>query len=156
VNPDWPSLAGQGAAYLEKQLRDFRSGERKNDQMSPMAAGLSDQDIADLAAHYSGGKMKPGSADPALIEAGQRIYRAGNAATGLPACMACHGPAGSGNPAAGYPAVSGQHAKYTATQLRNFKAEQRASDAAAMMRSIAAKMTNTDIDAVAGYIQGLH
>lgn len=156
MTPEWPSLAGQGSEYLAKQLADFRAGARKNDLMSPMATSLSDQDIADLAAYYSGQAHKPGAADPALIEAGQRLYRAGDATEGLPACMACHGPTGSGNPAAGYPAVGGQHAAYTAAQLRAFKAEQRANDDAAVMRAIAAKMTNADIDAVAGYIQGLH
>jgi cytochrome c553 len=156
VSPVWPSLAGQGAAYLRKQLLDLRSGERRNDQMSPMAANLSDEDIADLAAYYAGLKPKIGAADPALIPAGQRIYRAGDAASGLPACMACHGPTGSGNPAAAYPALGGQHAAYTAAQLKAFKAEQRANDAGAVMRTISSKMTNAEIDAVAGYIQGLH
>lgn len=156
ANPAWPSLAGQGAEYLTKQLMDFRAGARKNDQMSPMAANLSDGDIADLAAYFSGQKPKIGSTDPALVDAGQKIWRAGDAASGLPACMACHGPAGAGNPAAGYPAMAGQHAPYTAAQLKAFKAEQRANDNGAVMRAIAAKMTNTDIDAVSGYIQGLH
>jgi cytochrome c553 len=156
VNPAWPNLAGQGAEYIAKQLMDFRSGARKNDQMSPMAANLSDGDIADLAAFLSGQKPKIGSADPALIDSGQKIWRAGNAANGLPACMACHGPSGAGNPAAAYPALMGQHAPYTATQLKAFKAEQRANDNGAVMRAIAAKMTNADIDAVSAYIQGLH
>ncbi len=156
VTPDWPSLAGQGSEYLAKQLMDFRAGARRNDLMSPMAANLSDADIADLAAWYSGQEPKPGAADPSLVEAGQRLYRAGDAADGLPSCMSCHGPTGAGNPAAGYPAVSGQHAAYTAAQLKAFKSEQRTNDAGAVMRGIAAKMTNADIEAVAGYIQGLH
>lgn len=156
VTPAWPNLAGQGAAYLAKQLLDFRTGARNNDLMSPMAANLSDEDSADLAAYFSGQKPRIGSADPALIDAGQRLWRAGNAADGLPACMACHGPAGAGNPAAGYPALAGQHGEYTATQLKAFKAEQRANDSAAVMRTVAGKMTNAEIGAVSGYIQGLH
>jgi cytochrome c553 len=152
----WPSLAGQGAEYLRKQLLDLRSNARQNDQMSPMAANLSDEDIADLAAYYAGLRPKAGTADPAHIAAGQRIYRTGDAANGLPACMACHGPAGAGNPAATYPALSGQHAPYTAAQLKAFKAEQRANDTGAVMRTISSKLTNADIDAVAGYLQGLH
>lgn len=156
VNALWPSLAGQGAEYLGKQLQDFRSDARKNDQMSPMAANLSAADIADLAAYFAGQKAKIGAADPDRVEKGQRLYRAGSTNGGLPACMACHGPTGAGNPAAGYPAVRGQHADYTAAQLKAFKSEQRANDNDAVMRSIASKMTNADIRAVASYIQGLH
>ena len=156
VNAMWPSLAGQGAEYLRKQLLDYRSKTRVNDQMSPMAANLSDADIADLAAYFAGQKIKGGAADPARVGKGERLYRAGNAGKALPACMACHGPTGAGNPAAGYPAVHGQHADYAVAQLKGFKSEQRANDDAAVMRSIASKMTNADIKAVASYMQGLH
>ena len=156
VNAAWPNLAGQGAEYLRKQLLDYRAQKRVNDQMSPMAANLSDEDIADLAAYFASQKVKIGAADPARVEKGQRLYRAGNAGRGLPACMACHGPTGAGNPAAGYPAVHGQHADYAVAQLKAFKSEQRASDDNAVMRSIASKMTNADIKAVASYMQGLH
>lgn len=124
--------------------------------MSPMAANLSDDDIADLAAYYAGQTAKTGAADPAHVSEGGRIYRAGNAAKALPACMACHGPTGAGNPAAAYPALGGQHAAYTAAQLKAFKAEHRANDTGAVMRTISSKMTKADIDAVASYIQGLH
>lgn len=156
VNALWPNLSGQGAEYLQKQMMDFRSGARSNDQMSPMAANLSDPDIADLAAYFAGQKAKIGAADPAQVENGERLYRAGNVSSGLPACMACHGPTGSGNPAAAYPALGGQHADYTMVQLKSFKTEHRANDNTAVMRSIATKMTNADIKAVASYIQGLH
>ena len=121
-----------------------------------MAANLSDDDIADLVGYFASHKVKIGAADPARVEKGQRLYRAGNAGRGLPACMACHGPTGAGNPAAGYPAVHGQHADYAGAQLKAFKSEQRASDDNAVMRSIASKMTNADIKAVASYMQGLH
>jgi cytochrome c553 len=157
VNPDWPNLAGQSAEYIRKQLFDFREQRRKNDQMAPMVATLTDQDIDDIAAWYTSQKPKLGAADPAKdLDVGERLYRAGNAASGVPACMACHGPDGSGNPAAVYAAVAGQHAKYTATQLMAFKSEVRANDLNSVMRAIAARMTNKDIEAVANYIQGLH
>jgi cytochrome c553 len=156
VNPIWPHLAGQHAEYTTKQLQDFKAGKRKNEQMSPMAAPLSDQDIADLAAYFASRKAPSGTATPELVELGERLYRAGNPDTGLPACMACHGPNGAGNPAAQYPRVAGQHAAYAAAQLRAFKSEDRANDQNSVMRAIAARMTNKEIEAVADYMQGLH
>jgi len=155
-NPVWPSLAGQHAEYILKQLQDFKSGKRENAQMSPMAVNLGEQDMLDLAAHFSTQKIKPGSADPALVENGQKIYRAGNSDTGIPACMACHGPAGGGNPAAGYPAVAGQHAAYTQTQLKAFRDGQRTNDLNEVMRTITGRMTDDETRAVSGYMQGLH
>jgi cytochrome c553 len=156
ANPIWPHLAGQHAEYTAKQLHDFKAGRRKNEQMSPMAAPLSEQDIADLAAYFASRRPPSGTATPELVELGERLYRAGNPATGLPACMACHGPNGAGNPAAGYPRVSGQHAEYAAAQLRAFKSEARANDQNSIMRTIAARMTNKEIEAVADYMQGLY
>lgn len=154
--PEWPKLAGQHPGYLEKQLRDYQSGARENAQMSPMAAPLSAEDIADLAAFYAGQRVKLGAADPELVELGERIYRAGNPASGVAACMACHGPQGEGNPAAAYPALGGQHAQYTAAQLKAFRSGDRANDPASMMRAVAAKMTDEEIQAVSSYIAGLH
>ncbi len=112
--------------------------------------------MQDLGAYFASKKTKPGSANPDLIELGQKIYRAGDSETGVPACMACHGPNGSGNPTALYPSLSGQHAQYTAGQLKMFKSEERANDANKMMRTIAGPMTNAQIEAVSEYIQGLH
>jgi cytochrome c553 len=156
INPVWPKLAGQHADYLIKQLQDFKEGNRVNGQMAPMVAALSDEDMADLAAYFSSQKVKRGSANPDLIELGQKIYRAGDAETGVPACMACHGPSGAGNPGALYPALAGQHAEYTALQLIAFKAGERANDSAEVMRTIAGPMTDAQIEAVSEYIQGLH
>ncbi len=156
LNPVWPKLAGQHAEYIVKQLQDFKDGKRVNAQMAPMVASLSDQDMADLAAYFSSQKAKPGSAKPDLIASGQQIYRAGDAEAGIPACMACHGPAGAGNPGALYPSLSGQHAEYTIIQLKAFKSEERSNDASNVMRSIAGPMTNAQIEAVSEYIQGLH
>lgn len=155
-NPTWPNLAGQHAEYLRKQLRDFRAGHRKNDQMAPMAMGLSDQDIDDLAVYYASLAPRTGQARPENLDAGERLYRAGDASKGLASCMACHGPAGAGNPAANYPRINAQHARYTILQLKAFKAEERANDRNGIMRDIAGRMSNDSIEAVADYLQGLH
>ena len=156
TNPVWPNLAGQHAEYLMKQLRDFKDGKRENPQMSPMAVNLSEQDILDLAAYFSTQQAGPGAADPGQIELGQKLYRAGNIDTGVPACMACHGPAGHGNPAAMYPAVAGQHNAYTMLQLKAFREGQRTNDPNEIMRTIAGRMTGVEIKAVSEYMQGLH
>jgi cytochrome c553 len=156
VNPVWPKLAGQHASYIVKQLNDFKKGNRVNAQMTAMVASLSEQDMQDLGAYFASQKTTSGSAKPELIETGQLIYRAGDYTTGVPACMACHGPNGAGNPTALYPALAGQHAEYTATQLKMFKAEERSNDPNNMMRTITGPMTNLQIEAVSQYIQGLH
>lgn len=154
-NPVWPKLAGQHESYLVKQLMDFREGNRKNPQMSPMAANLSDQDIEDLAAYFSSNKMKKGTTDPAALDLGQKIYRAGSMEAGVSACMACHGPDGSGNPAAKYPVVGGQHAAYLQAQLKAFREDTRNNDPNEIMRTIVDRMSDEEIKAVSEYMQGL-
>jgi cytochrome c553 len=156
ANPEWPKLAGQGEGYLIKQLHDFKDGDRKNATMAPMAMGLSDQDMENLAAYFSGQTMSQGAADESLVELGQKLYRGGNPASGVAACIGCHGPSGDGNPAAKFPKLSGQHAKYVENQLNAFKSGERNNDAGKMMRNIAGKMTEKEIQAVASYVQGLH
>ncbi|OOZ42538.1 c-type cytochrome [Solemya elarraichensis gill symbiont] len=155
VNPDWPSLAGQHADYIAKQLADFKAGVRTDATMAPMVAALSEEDMADIAAYFEGQTAKGGEADPELVEAGKAMYVSGNASTGVAACAACHGPTGSGNPAAKFPSLQGQHAKYTAKQLRDFRSGARGNDAGKMMQDIAASMTDAEIEAVASYVQGL-
>ena len=156
ITPVWPNLAGQHAEYTSKQLHDFKNQDRIDPQMAPMAMTLNEQDIEDLAAYYASLTSPAGEAAPDTVEDGQKIYRAGNNRTGLPACMACHGPSGTGNPAARYPSLTGQHAEYTAKTLKDYKSEVRANDRNNIMRIIAGKMTNEEIEAVANYIQGLH
>lgn len=156
VNPEWPSLAGQGAEYIVKQLADFKSGARVNPTMSPQAANLSEQDMQDIAAYFASQTMKAGKGDETKTALGEKIYRGGNSASGVAACISCHGPTGSGNPAAKFPRLAGQHAKYTVIQLKNFRKANRSNDAGKMMQNIAAKMTDEEIDAVAEYIAGLH
>jgi cytochrome c553 len=154
--PTFPKLAGQHPSYIAKQLVAFKSGERQDPTMAPMAAPLSDQDVADLAAYFSSQKASIGSANPELAETGAKIYRGGIAAKGVSACMACHGPAGSGVPAANFPALSGQQAMYVAKALRDFRSGARTTDPASMMRNVAAKMSDAEIDAVAEFVAGLH
>jgi len=156
VNPIWPKLAGQHPGYLEKQIMDFKAGARKDPTMSAMAAPLSEQDALDLAAWFASQKQAPGTADPAQVSLGQRIYRGGNADTGVAACTACHGPTGAGNPAARFPKISGQHAAYVEKALKDFRAGDRANDAGKMMQGVAARMTDKEIAAVAQFVQGLN
>ena len=156
ANPEWPKLAGQGDRYLDKQLQDFKGGARSNATMAPMVAALNEQDMADLSAFFSSQTVQAGSADEKLVELGQKTYRGGNPASGVPACTGCHAPSGVGNPAAGFPSLSGQHARYVEIQLNAFKSGERSNDAGKMMRSIASKMTEQEIKAVASYVQSLH
>lgn len=160
TNPEWPKLAGQNESYLFKQLQNFKAGQdapdgRYNASMAPMVAPLSEQDMADLAAYFASQTVKPGEADQTQVELGRQVYKGGNNASGVPACAACHGPNGNGNPAAKFPALAGQHATYTALQLEAFSKAQRANDAGQMMRNIASKMTDAEMAAVSEYIAGL-
>jgi cytochrome c553 len=154
-NPEWPNLAGQHAPYIMQQLKAFKAGERQNDLMSPMAMILSDEDMADLAAYFSAQAARGGETEPSKLTLGQRVYRSGNVDGGVMACAGCHGPAGRGNPLAGYASIQGQHATYVAAQLRAYKAGQRATDPNQMMRNVAAQLSDEEIDAVASYVQGL-
>ena len=157
VNPQWPSIAGQDSGYIARQLKAFKSGERENPLMSPQAMGLSDQDVEDLAAFFSSQSIVGGTADAELAPAGERLYRGGNLEANIAACAACHGPSGTGNPPASYPALAGQHAEYTVAQLRAYREGSRTTDAQMnqMMRNVAARMTDNEMRAVAAYIQGL-
>lgn len=155
VNPEWPSLAGQSAPFIVKQLQAFKSDARQSPIMAPQAKMLSDADMQDLAAYYSKQVRKGGEAEPSKAALGQRIYRGGDKAHGLPACLACHGPNGRGNGPAAYAAIGGQHATYLAAQLRAYKAGTRQTDPNQMMRNVAATLSDEQIDAVAAYVQGL-
>ena len=156
LNPMWPSLAGQNAAYITHTLHAFKSGERSDPLMSAQAAALSDQDVQDLAAYFASRTRTPGASEPEQAAAGgERLYRGGNKETSPAACLACHGPHGAGNAPAGYPAIAGQQAPYVAAQLRAYRGGQRTSDLNQMMRNTASHLTDAEIDAVASYVQGL-
>jgi cytochrome c553 len=155
-----PNLAGQIPEYLYKQLVNFKAAdgkepERKNAIMQGMVASLSAQDKRNLAAYFATQTPAPGSArNKETIELGQRIYRAGIAERGIPACASCHGATGGGMPAQ-YPRLAGQHADYTTAQMKAWRTGERANDANRMMRTIAARMNDAEIAAVSDYIAGL-
>jgi len=148
-----PKLAAQHPEYLEKQLTEFKSGKRANAVMSGMAAGLSEQEIKDLAAYFAAKKLNLGQATKnGAGSLGEKIYRGGVMANGVPACASCHSPNGAGLPKQ-FPRLGGQHADYTLAQMKAFRTAERAN--APMMMAIAAKMTDAEMAAVADYIQGL-
>lgn len=171
--PANPKLNGQNEKYLVKQLEDFTkaatAGGRNSPMMAGMAAGLSVTDRADLATYFAGQKTQTVAA-PAVsaddIAIGERIYRAGNQATGVPACIGCHGPQGKGNAPAGWPRLAGQHASYVTAQLQAFRVAaqypednnkgRRNDGDGKMMRDATARLTDREIEAVSAYIQGLH
>lgn len=157
ANPAWPNIAGQHASYILKQLKAFKNGKRSNPLMTGQVMSLSDQDMADVAVYFSEQTPAPRAvADASLVDKGEALYRGGNKDRGTAACMACHGPDGSGNPAAAYPALSGQYAAYTAAQLRAYASGERTSDGGTkVMRDIAKTLDGDDIAAVASYVQGL-
>ncbi len=154
VVPMWPKLAGQHPEYIQKQLVDFKANNRVNEQMTPMAMPLSDQDVLDLAAYFAAQEQSPGAAGADTVALGERIYRAGNAASGVPACTGCHGPEGMGMGLAKFPRISGQHAQYIDQTLKYFRDGARKNDPNAMMRGVAARMTDQEIAAVSQYLQG--
>ena len=160
IGPANPKIAGQVPEYLHKQLADFKAqggkkAARENAVMSGMVANLSEADMKNLAAYYSGQKLKPAAAaDKELAALGQKLWRGGNAQTGVPACAGCHGPTGAGIPAQ-YPRVAGQYSVYLAAQLRAFKEGGRANDPNGMMRGVAARLSEREIKAVAEYAAGL-
>jgi len=155
--PNFPKLAGQGERYLLKQLQDIKSGARPVLEMTGQLDNFNEQDLADIAAWFASQKMTVGAADAELVARGESLFRGGKLAEGMPACTGCHSPQGTGNSAAGFPHLGGQHAQYTAKQLTDFREGDRVNDGDAMiMRSIAAKLSNKDIAAISSYIQGLH
>jgi cytochrome c553 len=157
--PNWPKLAGQHEKYLTRQVTLIKSGDRQVPEMLGIVPGLSDQDIDDLSAYFASQEGAPGVADESKVILGQRIYRAGNAESGVPACMSCHGPAGEGNPPAGYPALAGQHSVYTSKMLTAFRAGENYGEddtPSGIMNGATSELNDEEIAAVASYIQGLY
>ncbi len=155
-----PKLAGQHADYLFKQMKNFKPAdgkqpERSNPIMNGMIAAFDDGQMRDLAAYFAAQTQKGETAkNRETIELGQKLYRGGDQAKGLPACAACHGPTGAGIPAQ-YPRIGGQYAEYIEAQLKSFREGARANDPNKMMRMVAIKMTDPEIKAVSDYIAGL-
>lgn len=160
--PTFPKIAGQGDRYLLKQMQDIRDGARPVPTMAGQLDGKSDQQLADIAAYFSSQAASGGQTDPALLDLGQKVYRAGVADRNVPACSACHSPTGKGNAPAGFPALAGQHAEYIATQLKMYRKGYedetgRTNDGdAKIMRTTAFGLSDKEIEAVASYISGLN
>ncbi len=167
--PNFPKLAGQNAKYTYKQLMDMKSGRRVNPMMIGLVADKTEQDFANLAVYYAQQKSGVNLADPALVGKGEKLFRGGNAQTGVAPCAGCHGPAGKGNSLAAFPKLGGQHAEYIKVQLTAFRAagrddntdQKRANDSAkagelGIMQMVASKLSDKEIDALASYISGLH
>jgi cytochrome c553 len=166
INPEWPSLAGQNAAYIREQLALFKSKKRNNPVMFPIIEPLSEQDFADLGAYFAAQTPTGLEADPSYWKAGEALYKSGDVARNIPACTSCHGPAGQGNAGSGYPALRAQHSVYTVKQLQDYLTQNRYRDPAdpakvhasrnsAMMTTIAQRLTPEDIRNLASYLQGL-
>jgi cytochrome c553 len=165
VMPTFPKLAGQGEKYLLKQLKDIKSGARSVPEMTGQLDKMTDANLADIAAYFDGNPttLAGSKDDKELLELGAKIYRAGNKDVGVPACIGCHSPTGSGNAPAGFPHLGGQHADYIAKQLKDFRAGAEYTDKGRhndgdikIMRSGVARMSDREIEAVANYIAGLH
>lgn len=159
----FPRIAGQHDTYLFKQLVEIKQGADSNGEkgrmvaeMMAIVAPLSEQDLADLAAYYASQKAVEGTTPENVVAAGEALYRGGDIKRGIPACLACHGPRGVGHSLAKYPRISGQHPAYIKGQLLKFRSGERNNDPNGMMRDIAAKLTDAEIELLAQYLAGLH
>ena len=153
----WPSLAGQNINYLKKQLRLIQSGERPIPVMNGQLDGYDNQDLEDMAAYYASKKNKIGEASADLVEQGFKLYYAGSLEKGIPACTACHSPRGRGNSPAGYPLLSGQKTEYISKTLKDYRlGDRQDSEQSEIMVSIAYKLDDKEIEALASFINGLY
>jgi cytochrome c553 len=156
INPAWPKLAGQHSSYIVEQLVEFKSAQRKVAVMMGQAATLSDDDMHNVAAYFAAQKPVPGVASKDAVAIAEKLYRAGDAARGLPACSACHGPTGAGNAAADFPRLGGQNAAYAAAELNDYKTGERGSQGKGqIMAAIAAKLSDPEVQALSSYLSGL-
>ncbi len=155
INPEWPSLAGLGSDYIAQQLQNFKDGKRANPIMMPNAMTLSADDMADLGAYFSTFPNPSQEADPSYWKAGEKLYRGGDAARGIPACMACHGPTARGGEAAKFPALHGQHSVYVSKQLHDYASGARTTGPANVMQTIAKRLSEDDMRNVSAYVQGI-
>jgi cytochrome c553 len=155
TNPEWPSLAGLGADYIADQLKNFKEGKRNNPVMMPNAMSLSPDDMADIGAYFDSLKNTGLEADPSYWQAGEKLYRGGDAARAIPACMACHGPSGAGNEPAKFPALRGQQSVYVVKQLNDYASGARSTGPNGIMQTIAKRLSPEDIRNLASYLQGI-
>jgi cytochrome c553 len=152
----YPKLAGQHKSYLEKQLIQFKNGERSDPIMAGMVAGLSEQDMKDLSAYYESQTATSETVSPEVAAAGKNLYMGGDINRGIPGCVACHGPRGNGLALAKFPKISNQHPAYIKVQLEKFRNKSRNNDPNGMMVDVAAKLTDADIELLSNYISALH
>jgi cytochrome c553 len=155
TNPEWPSLAGIGADYIVEQLKNFKDGKRANPIMMPMAASLTADDMADIGMYFDSLPNTGLEADPSYWQAGEKLYRGGDAARGIPACMACHGPTGKGNEPAKFPALRGQQSTYVIKQLNDYASGTRSTGPNGIMQTVAKRLSAEDIRNLASYVQGI-
>jgi len=156
INPAWPKLAGQHSSYIAEQLAEFKSAQRKNPVMLGQAATLSDDDMHNLGAYFATQKPVPGVASKDAVAVAEKLYRAGDAERGIPACSACHGPTGAGNAAAQFPRLGGQNTAYAAAELNDYKSGERgAQGKGQIMATIAAKLSDAEVQALSSYLSGL-
>jgi cytochrome c553 len=155
TNPEWPSLAGLGGDYIAEQLKNFKEGKRSNPVMMPMVSSLSPDDMADIGAYFNSLTNTGLEADPSFWQAGEKLYRGGDAGRQIPACMACHGPTGRGNDPAKFPALRGQQSGYVVKQLNDYASGARTTGPNGVMQTIAKRLSPDDIRNLASYIQGM-
>lgn len=156
INPAWPKLAHQNSDYIAEQLAAFKSHQRNNPVMWAQAGNLSDDDMKDLAAYFASQPFVPGVASKDAVAIAQPIYRGGNLQRHIPACAACHGPQGQGNPGVLYPRIGGQNADYIVAQLTAYKNGSRGSKGPGqVMQTIASRLSDEEIQALAHYVSGL-
>ena len=155
--PTFPKLAAQGEGYLLKQLHDIKSGARAVPTMAGQLDAMSDQDMADIAAYFAAQSRSPAAAKQELVALGEQVYRAGVREKGIAACTSCHSPQGKGNAPARYPSLGGQYPEYIAAQLKAFRSEERVNDGdTRIMRDVASRLSDKELEAVASYAAGLH
>lgn len=155
-NPIWPNLAAQNPSYIVAQLKAFKANKRANPAMAPMMLPQEESDMQEVAAFFGAQSLQVQPITNDDVAAGQNLYRGGDAERGIPACMACHGPDGAGNPASGYPALRGQHPDYTVLQLQNYRDDKRQTDPQQMMRMIAKRLSDEDMQRLARYVSAVH
>jgi len=155
TNTEWPSLAGIGADYIAEQLKNFKTGKRASPVMMPMAANLTADDMADLGAYFDSLTNSGLEADPSFWQAGEKLYRGGDPARAIPACLACHGPTGRGNEPAKFPALRGQQPGYVVKQLNDYASGTRATGPNGIMQTIAKRLSPDDIRSLASYVEGI-
>ena len=152
--PNFPKIDGQHAAYLEKQLREYKSGKRTTQVMAPIVAALKKDQISGMAKHFAGqAPARSAAQNTQSAGAGKSLYEEGNRATGVPGCVGCHLPDGAGHER--YPRLAGQPSAYIVQQLTDFKSGTRTNDPAHVMRAVAGRLTDEEIKAVAEYLAGL-